>query len=254
MLKRKWMTLYNMYREGGVKKVYDYLWLRLQVFAKEDKSEVRLDRCKFSLTGIADGSMRIELMTNKYEQQERRAIRRYIRRNLPVVELGGSMGVVACVTNKILKDRTAHLVVEANPLAIPHLELNRKLNGCKFEIVNRAISYGADAVTFRPSSNMCGNSITADGDQPPVTVATAQLGGLLRDREFGQFNLVCDIEGIEYDLVCHEAEVLEHADTIIMETHARFIGVDKYRLMMDKLERLGFRIVEETGFVAVLRR
>jgi FkbM family methyltransferase len=254
MLKRKMMTVYGLFREGGIEKVYEYLWLRLQILAKGHKNEVRLDRCKFSLEGIADGVTRIELITNKYEKHERRAIRRYIRRNLPVVELGGSMGVVACVTNKILKDRTAHLVVEANPLAIPHLELSRKMNGCKFEIMNRAIAYGADTVTFRPSSNMCGNSITADGDQLPVTVATAQLGGLVRDREFGQFNLVCDIEGIEYDLVCHEAEILEQADTIIMETHARYIGVDKYRLMMEKLESLGFKIVEESGFVAVLRR
>jgi FkbM family methyltransferase len=254
MLKKKMKTVYDLFREGGVKKLYDYFWLRLQVFAKEHKSEVRLDHCKFSLEGIADGSVRIELMTNKYEEHERRAIRRYIRRNLPVVELGGSMGVVACVTNKLLKDRTAHLVVEANPLAIPHLELSRKLNGCKFEIVNRAIAYGTDTVTFRPSSNMCESSMTMDGDQPPVTVQTAQLGGLLRDREFRQFNLVCDIEGIEYDLVCQETEALKNADTIIMETHARFIGVDKCRLMMEKLRGLGFRIVEEAGFVAVLRR
>ena len=49
-------------------------------------------------------------------------IARSLRRDLPVVELGGSIGVVACVTNRLLKDRKAHLVVEANPLAIPHLE------------------------------------------------------------------------------------------------------------------------------------
>lgn len=164
------------------------------------------------------------------------------------------MGVVACVTNKLLKDPTAHLVVEANPLAIPHLELNRKLNRCQFEIVNRAIAYGAGSVTFRPSSSMCGNSITEDGDLPPVTVQTAQLGDLVRTRGFGRFNLVCDIEGLEYDLVCRETDVLKNADTIIMETHARYIGEDKFHLMMTKLEEIGFRVVEETGFVVVLRQ
>jgi FkbM family methyltransferase len=164
------------------------------------------------------------------------------------------MGVVACVTNKLLKDPTAHVVVEANPLAIPHLELNRKLNRCQFEIVNRAIAYGVASVTFRPSSSMAGNSITADGDLPPVTVQTAQLRDLVRDRGFGRFNLVCDIEGLEYDLVCREMDVLKNADTIILETHARYIGEDKFRLMMTKLEELGFRVVEESGFVVVLRQ
>jgi FkbM family methyltransferase len=196
----------------------------------------------------------MQLITNIYEAPERRAVARYVRRNLPVVELGGSMGVVACVTNKLLKDPTAHLVVEANPLAIPHLELNRKLNRCQFEIVNRAIAYGVASVTFRPSSSMAGNSITADGDLPPVTVQTAQLRDLVRDRGFGRFNLVCDIEGLEYDLVCREMDVLKNADTIILETHARYIGEDKFRLMMTKLEELGFRVVEESGFVVVLRQ
>jgi len=196
----------------------------------------------------------MQLITNIYEAPERRAVARYVRRNLPVVELGGSMGVVACVTNKLLKDPTAHLVVEANPLAIPHLELNRKLNRCQFEIVNRAIAYGAGSVTFRPSSSMCGNSITEDGDLPPVTVQTAQLGDLVRTRGFSRFNLVCDIEGLEYDLVCREMDVLKNAETIIMETHARYIGEDKFHLMMTKLEEIGFRVVEETGFVVVLRQ
>jgi FkbM family methyltransferase len=144
--------------------------------------------------------------------------------------------------------------VEANPLAIPHLELNRKLNHCKFEIVNRAIAYGVDSVTFRPSSSLCGNSITADGDLPPVTVETVQLGELVRTRDFRRFNLVCDIEGLEYDLVCQESEVLKMADTIIMETHARYFGEDKLRFMMSKLQDLGFNLVEETGFVVVLRK
>jgi hypothetical protein len=49
-------------------------------------------------------------------------------------------------------------------------------------------------------------------------------------------------------------EVLKSADTIIMETHDRFIGADKTRLMMDKLAGLGFRLVEETEFVVVLRQ
>ena len=254
MLKRAGVTTYRLFREGGVKQVYSYARLRWLVLTKAHKSQVRLDGCRFSLQGISDKSTIVELVTGNYEAGERRAIARYLRRDLPVVELGGSMGVVACVTNKLLQNRKAHLVVEANPLAIPHLELNRALNACKFEIVNQAIAYGSETVTFRPSSSMCGNSITEDGDQPPVTVQTAQLGELTRNRGFSRFNLVCDIEGVEYDLVCQEPEVLKNADTLIMETHARFIGEEKYSLMMSKLADLGFKTLEETGFVIVLRR
>jgi FkbM family methyltransferase len=254
MLKRKAGTAYELFREGGFKRIYDYSWLRLQMLARGHHKEVRIDRCTFSLEGITDGSTIIQLITRAYEAPERRAIARYARRNLPVVELGGSMGVVSCVTNRLLQNPSAHLVVEANPLAIPYLERSRTMNRCQFEIVNRAIAYGADSVTFRPHASMCGNSITADGSLPPVTVQTAQLGDLVRDRGFNRFTLICDIEGVEYDLVFQETEVLKCADTIIMETHARFIGAEKNRLMIIKLESLGFRLVDETDFVVVLRQ
>lgn len=250
---KKVATAYRLFREGGVKTVYDHSWLTLQVKAKGRKHAVRLNGCTFSLDGL-DSVPKLELITNKYEAAERRAVARYLRRELAVVELGGSMGVVACVTNRLLNNPAAHVVVEANPLVIPQLELNRTLNRCQFEIVNRAIAYGMDSVTFRPSSNVCGSSITEPGDQPPVTVATAQLGNLVRERGFGRFNLICDIEGLEYDLVCHDSEVLKNADTIIMETHARFIGDDKCALMMNKLQGLGFTVVKEIGFVVVLRQ
>ena len=89
---------------------------------------------------------------------------------------------------------------------------------------------------------------------PPVTVDAARLQDLVQERGFGKFSLVCDIEGLEYDLVCQEAGTLKNADTIIMETHARYIGEDKLELMLRKLEELGFKIVEEIGFVVVLQK
>ena len=129
MLKNKVSTVYKLLRDGGIKNLYDYSWVRLQVLAKGRKRQVRLDGCIFSLAGITDDSIRVELFTNKYEARNADAVARYLKRDMPVIELGGSMGVVACVTNKLLTDPTAHVVVEANPLAIPQLELNRKLNG-----------------------------------------------------------------------------------------------------------------------------
>jgi FkbM family methyltransferase len=254
MLKKKIKTAYMLFHKGGVKNVYDHSRLIWQIKTKAHKPEVRLDACRFNLDRIADFPTKVELIMNKYEAPERRAVARYIRRHLPVVELGGSMGVVACVTNRFLKRPAAHVVVEANPLVIPQLELNRSLNRCQFEIVNRAIAYEMESVTFRPSSNVCVSSITTVGDQPPVTVQTIQLGDIVRDHGFTRFNLICDIEGLEYDLVRHEMDVVKNADTIILETHARFIGEDKCRLMMSELEHAGFRIVKEIGYVVILRR
>jgi FkbM family methyltransferase len=248
MLKSKISTARRLFREKGFRGVASHGWYTLRA----KRSSVRLDNSRFGLEGIHEVS-KAAMLTNAYELPERRAVARYLRPNLPVVELGGSIGVVACVTNKLLIDRTAHLVVEANPHAIPHLERNRESNRCKFEIMNCAIAYGSSTVTFRPSSDMCGNSVTASGDESPVTIPTARLRDLLLRRGFGRFTLVCDIEGMEYEMVCHEADVLKNADTIIMETHARLIGEHKLSSMMTRLKDLGFRVVEETGFVVVLQ-
>lgn len=249
MIKKKVNTARKLLREGGFRAIANYGKIKL----KARKSSIRLDNSRFGLDGI-DDEAKMAMLTNGYELQERLAITRYLRRDLPVVELGGSIGVVACLTNKLLKDRKAHVVVEANPFAIPHLERNKQRNRCAFEIVNRAIAYRTDTVTFRPSSKMCGNSITSEGDQPPVTVPTVQLGELVRSHGFERFTLVCDIEGLECDLVANEADVLRNADTIIMETHARLMGARRNDSMMERLQELGFTMLEETGFVVVLRQ
>jgi FkbM family methyltransferase len=254
MLRKKWTTARDLWREGGLGRICEYWWVRLQVMAKEHRPTVRLDGCTFRLEGITEGATVIALVTNQYELAERKAITQYLRRSLPVIELGGSMGVVSCVTNKLLKRDTAHVVVEANPLAIPHLEHNRKLNRCNFEIVNKAIAYGVDSVTYRPSSSLLGNSITSEGDSPAVTVRATQLEDLVREHGFGPFNLICDIEGLEFDLIRHESVVLGKVDTLIMETHARFIGADKCREMTDRLKEIGFRMVKEIDFVIVMQQ
>ena len=169
-----------------------------------------------------------------------------LRRDLPVIELGGALGVVACVTNKLLTHPTAHVVVEANPLAIPQLTLNKESNHCEFEVVNRAIAYGVDAVTFCPTIDLASNSIESDGTQlygteQPVTVRSGSAGKLVTGRGFSKFSLVCDIEGKEYDLVCNEIEILKKADVIIMETHARLIGEDKNKFLIGKLTAARFQ-------------
>ena len=83
MLKNKVSTVYKLVRDGGVKNLYDYFWVRLQVLAKGRNKQVRLDRCIFSLEGITDESTRIELLTNKYEAAERQAVARYLKPDIP---------------------------------------------------------------------------------------------------------------------------------------------------------------------------
>ena len=101
-----------------------------------------------------------------YEISERRLSQKFFDLSLPTIEIGSSIGGVACVTNKLLKDRSQHVVCECNPIVIPTLEKNRDINGCSFVIEARAVAYGADTVSFGidPNHFMLGNLSKSGAD------------------------------------------------------------------------------------------
>lgn len=82
-----------------------------------------------------------------YEINEIKNIEKYMPPDYPVIELGGSLGVVACFCNKRLNDPSQHVVVEAHPHIASLLESNRDRNQCQFKVVQAAIAYGAEETT-----------------------------------------------------------------------------------------------------------
>ncbi len=94
----------------------------------------RLEWCVFR----SDEQSRHLLLEGIYEEKERFASKRYIRRDVPVIELGGSLGVVSCLLNRRQRFPDHHVVVEANPANLLMLIENRDRNGCKFQILHRA--------------------------------------------------------------------------------------------------------------------
>jgi FkbM family methyltransferase len=213
-----------------------------------------LDGCTFDVGRLPNLPIKLALLNKTYEDLERRAVLQYVRPELPVIELGACIGVVSCITNKLLNNPKAHVVVEANPNVLPHLNENRAANRCEFEILNAAIAYDKNSVTFTPSTDFWESSLERKNSSEPVTVETVRLGDIVSQRNFKSFTLICDIEGYEYDLVSHEADVLANADTIILETHARMIGEPKTVELLDTLQQLGFRTVLQDALVYVLRR
>ena len=209
---------------------------------------------KHILRKISNTAVKLQLIKKEYEEFERRAVRDYVRPDAPVVELGGCLGVVACITNRALNKGTLHVVVEANPRVISLIEENRSRNGCNFELLNAAIAYGKPTVTFCPSFNIPSNSLRESNGADSVTVNTVGLGEIIRERNIDSFTLIFDIEGHEYDLVQNEAEVLMHAGIIILETHARMIGEAKNSELLAKLKEIGFEKIDEEATVMVLKR
>ena len=105
---------------------------------------VRLEDCKFTLDETFLPANVVDLLLeNHYEEPERDALKEFLDPDLPVIELGACLGVISCLTNRRLRQPEKHVVVEANPTLVPMIEQNRERNGCRFRIVNAAVSYGA---------------------------------------------------------------------------------------------------------------
>jgi hypothetical protein len=138
---------------------------------------VSLDSCTFSLRNPIIGTATKSLfLSDGYERCERDLLKLYLNRSLAVIELGGAVGVVACVTNKMLQFPHRHVVVEANPDLIGVLQDSRERNGCGFTVLNRALAYGGDDVTFyQDAAGYRGSSVQVRTSKS-VSVQTITLG------------------------------------------------------------------------------
>jgi FkbM family methyltransferase len=216
---------------------------------------VRLDGCKFSIAKDRVPANVVDLLlSDLYEEPERKALGKFLDPALPVVELGACIGVVSCLTNRSLQQPENHVVVEANPALLPLLEDNRTRNGCQFKIVHAAVSHGAETITFNVDDNILASSVRG-GEQRGVAVSTVTLERLLNEHGFQRATLICDIEGAELRLVEHELKTLgERVSTIIMELHDRIVGQEPTQRMLASLENAGFKIVSRDGDVVVLQK
>ncbi len=140
-----------LYRENIYPLMMSIKWLNLG-FGKivEIKGNVVLiDGCQFSVCSPEiTTAFKRHFFFDNYEADERHALKHFLDPRLPVIELGGALGVIACLTNKRLNYPEKHVVVEANPGIIPLLKENRDRNNCQFTILNKAVAYGTDEVTL----------------------------------------------------------------------------------------------------------
>jgi FkbM family methyltransferase len=188
------------------------------------------------------------LVSGAYEQSEMRLLREYLRADLPVIELGASIGVVACVTNKKLNEPHKHLVVEANPALIPFLEGNRSLNGCSFDI--RLAGVGPDSADLYVAADARSASMYRKTHES-VRVPCISFAKLIAELGWRDVFLICDIEGAEAHLILEEGHVLkEHVQCVLFEFHPQVLGSGVIADLNRQLENLCFSKIAVDGNVS----
>jgi len=203
---------------------------------------VKIDGCRFHTDSpIIPITMKSRFFLGRYERKERKAIRSFLDPSLPVIELGASIGVVSCITNKKLKNPQKHVVVEANPELIPLLTANRGLNDCSFTIINKASGYGSKEAVFYLHERFASGSMHRVTDKA-ISVPTTTLADIFSEYHFEYANLICDIEGGELDLLKYEKELISRKIfQIIVEVHPSFVGEEAVRRFREELKDIGFR-------------
>ncbi|MEI6322446.1 MAG: FkbM family methyltransferase [bacterium] len=171
-----------------------------------------------------------------YERAEREKIEALIHPEDSVIELGGAIGVISCVTNRILRNKTSHVVVEPHPEALPFLYRNRAHNHAEFLVINSVISPNKiENFTF---GDQLHNSRVRMSDQA-IRITGITMGEL--NKKYGPFSvLIMDIEGAEKFVVDADATTIASFRLVILELHPCFIGEEACDAIRQKFTELGF--------------
>jgi FkbM family methyltransferase len=229
--------------------VKDRAWLgRLLALSGNN---VRIEGCRFSFAHpqVTD-ELRCRALLGRYERSERELLGRHLDPELPVVELGGGLGVIACLTNRRLVQPAAHVVVEANPNLIPLIETQRARNDCRFTVINGAIDYSGNShVTLRVDREFISARVESSGETSVPTITLAQV---LDRTSFTPCTLICDIEGAETELVAHESgQLARRIKTFIVETHPKLRSDEERAAMSRRLAEAGFVEIDAVRKVRV---
>jgi|1185.fasta_scaffold169481_1 FkbM family methyltransferase len=210
----------------------------------------RVDGMAFQIpANLTTRAMRGKFLVDTYELSERELTKRHLPRDSTVLELGGCIGVVSCVANRLLSNPTHHVVVEANPFLIPTLTANRDANSAAFNIENCVIS-DEPVAKLAVSRNMDSSSLGQEG----ISIATTSISAL--EEKYGLIfdAMIMDVEGAEYDILMKNNANLKNMNCIIVELHPETLGESKIEELQSLLRSVGLQRVGSMLTVEVWTR
>lgn len=159
------------------------------------------------------------LLTGKYERAEIDFVRRYLPRNLDVLELGASIGANSCQIAKHLEPGRRLTCVEANPALMHVLRANlaRNVPERQVQVTHAVVGEEAGTAFFSPRQNSL-VSLASDAEAGSVELRCETLASLVAKHCPGDFSLVSDIEGAEAAFL-GDSESLSRCRFMIIEAH-----------------------------------
>lgn len=205
----------------------------------------------------ADAQIRYKLARGRpYEASEATLIVQNLKRDMPVIELGGCMGVISALIRNQIGPSAQHIVVEANSTLANFCRPNAMQGAAEgaTEVIVAAVDYsGAETVNFSLGSAALSGRVRSDGG---LSVPTTTLAKLAAKLPAGEFALICDIEGAEVPLVDNELELLGRVGVFVLETHPKLYPgkKDDVKALVAKIESTGLRCVGQIKDVFAFSR
>ena len=167
-----------------------------------------------------------KIFWGNYESSEIRFVNRYLNKDIDVVELGCSIGVLSCHIRRLMSDSHQLICVEAfsdlAEIARANLSANSLSN--KVAVIERAIDYNKkrEFVEFEVGERSTGGRLASSNEQgsrSKIKTRTATLSEIANGFGNENYCLVSDIEGSEAGFIMAEKGALTRCRQIIIELH-----------------------------------
>lgn len=224
-------------------------------------SYVILDGVKIAVRGMPYSfGVKLSLSKRQYEQSERTLLCKVIKPGCSVLEMGGSIGILATIcVNKVGPEGRVVSVEAAEWIAAqtgsrlamyPNVSVT---NGFAFPVTSVPTSFSCGQ--FLDSGNTLGGRIDFAADAPALANDRVfDISRLQSEFAIAPDILLIDIEGSELVILEPTATIPECVKHIIIELHPDLYGDAKEKQIIAALNKLGFSLVEELKHVYLLTR
>ena len=168
------------------------------------------------------------LLNGRYEKQEIRILKKFNKKksisSFSVLELGGCLGVLSVIVNKMLFQKDKHVVIEANPELIPYLSFNKKHNNCFFHIENSIISNNSGTTQFMAYDKLIAESAhrmdNREKNKRIYNVKNITLNSLINKYKIIFDFMIVDIEGGELQFIKENMNYIKNnVKYLLIEIH-----------------------------------
>lgn len=174
------------------------------------------------------------LFKETYEEPERILVRRFLKPEDRVLEVGGGIGLVSLTCARICGVANV-LTYEANPAMEAVIRNNFRLNGLEPNLRNKLVTQDGRSVTFYVNDNIMSSSCFDRNMGTPQTLPSDALDQVLA--EWKPTALVMDVEGAEIEMLT--ASHLPGIRKVILEIHPHIVGEEPTRTMLEHLRQVG---------------